>query len=88
MTLHNSDVKKMLGRSSNFSLCCAVCCAGTHHWSSFIQPQELARMLRDSGLRVADVHGMVYNPINNTWRLVAAKTDVNYILHARKDASK
>jgi 2-polyprenyl-3-methyl-5-hydroxy-6-metoxy-1,4-benzoquinol methylase len=43
-------------------------------------------MLRDSGLRVADVHGMVYNPINNTWRLAAAKTDVNYILHARKDA--
>lgn len=62
-------------------------CAGTHEWSSFLQPQEVVRMIRSATpgmMEVKDVSGLVYNPLTNKWSLDPARTDVNYILHARR----
>lgn len=35
-------------------------------------------------MEVKDVSGLVYNPLTNKWSLDPARTDVNYILHARR----
>ena len=37
--------------------------AGTHDWSRFVRPAEMVRLLRRHGLAVADMQGMVYNPL-------------------------
>jgi len=56
---------------------------GTHDYAKFIKPSELASMCRRAGLTVVELIGMVYNPLNKRYSL-AADTDVNYILYARK----
>lgn len=61
---------------------------GTHEWSKFLQPQEVARMGRAAGLRVEDVCGMIYNPFNNTWKLEKDDIDVNYAIHLVQDERK
>lgn len=53
---------------------------GTHQWKKFLQPQEIARMGADAGLRVEDVTGLIYNPITNTWRLDKNDIDVNFAM--------
>ena len=57
--------------------------AGTHHYSEFIRPSELAAWLRDAGLELEDVRGMMYMPWRNTARL-SSRTDVNYLACALK----
>ena len=57
--------------------------AGTHHYSEFIRPSELAAWLRDAGLELEDVRGMMYMPWRNTARLTS-RTDVNYLACALK----
>ena len=52
--------------------------AGTHRYSEFIRPSELAAWLRDAGLALEDVSGMMYEPWRNSARLVS-RTDVNYL---------
>ncbi|HKI74315.1 MAG TPA: bifunctional 2-polyprenyl-6-hydroxyphenol methylase/3-demethylubiquinol 3-O-methyltransferase UbiG [Pseudomonadales bacterium] len=54
---------------------------GTHDYAKFIKPSELAAWLRDAGLLLDDVTGMVYNPITRSYRL-SRDTDVNYLAHA------
>ena len=54
---------------------------GTHDYAKFIKPSELAAMCRASGLGVAGLTGMTYNPLNKIYAL-GSDTDVNYILHA------
>jgi 2-polyprenyl-6-hydroxyphenyl methylase/3-demethylubiquinone-9 3-methyltransferase len=56
---------------------------GTHDYSSFIKPSELAGMCRRAGLAVAQVTGMTYNPFTKVYSL-GSDADVNYILHAAK----
>lgn len=56
---------------------------GTHHYRQFIKPSELGRMLRASGLELADVSGMAYNPLTRKARL-SRHTAVNYLLCAHK----
>jgi 2-polyprenyl-6-hydroxyphenyl methylase/3-demethylubiquinone-9 3-methyltransferase len=56
---------------------------GTHDYSRFIKPSELAAMCRMAGLSVTDLTGMTYNPLTRAYAL-GRDTDVNYILHARK----
>lgn len=56
---------------------------GTHAYSQFIRPAELAAWLRAAGLELEDVSGMRYNPIQHTARLVPS-TAVNYLACARK----
>ncbi|GAC1330009.1 MAG: bifunctional 3-demethylubiquinone 3-O-methyltransferase/2-octaprenyl-6-hydroxy phenol methylase [Beijerinckiaceae bacterium] len=59
---------------------------GTHKWERFVTPDELARMIRKSGLKVTDRSGVVYNPLAAKWR-VSRDTDVNYMLTAQKPAA-
>lgn len=56
---------------------------GTHDYSRFIKPSELAAMCRMAGLSVTDLSGMTYNPLTRVYAL-GRDTDVNYILYARK----
>ncbi|MDB5902752.1 MAG: ubiquinone biosynthesis O-methyltransferase [Betaproteobacteria bacterium] len=56
---------------------------GTHEYSKFIKPSELARMCRQSALSVAGTIGMTYNPLTRVYAL-GRDTDVNYILHCQK----
>jgi 2-polyprenyl-6-hydroxyphenyl methylase/3-demethylubiquinone-9 3-methyltransferase len=57
---------------------------GTHDYTKFIMPSELAAMCRRAGLTVSGVTGMSYNPLTRTYALGAA-ADVNYILHCVRD---
>lgn len=57
---------------------------GTHDWGKFLTPSEIAAMLREAGMRPADVAGMRYAPLAGQWR-TSRDTSVNYILAARKD---
>jgi 2-polyprenyl-6-hydroxyphenyl methylase / 3-demethylubiquinone-9 3-methyltransferase len=54
---------------------------GTHNWSQFVAPRELAKTLRDAGLRIKDETGVVYDPLTGKWRL-SHDMDVNYIMAA------
>ena len=56
---------------------------GTHQYRDFIKPSELARLLRDAGLAIEDVSGLLYEPWRNAARVVR-RTDVNYLACARK----
>jgi 2-polyprenyl-6-hydroxyphenyl methylase / 3-demethylubiquinone-9 3-methyltransferase len=56
---------------------------GTHDYAKFIRPAELAQCCRESGLEVAHLIGMLYNPITKAYRL-GPDTSVNYIVHAVK----
>ena len=58
---------------------------GTHEYSKFIKPSELAQALRDAGLDVLDISGLHYNPLTRSCRL-NNDTSTNYIVHARKPA--
>ena len=57
--------------------------AGSHDWSRFVRPAEMVRLLRRHGLAVADMRGMVYDPLARGWR-TSPSLAVNYIVHARK----
>ncbi|MGD8830576.1 MAG: bifunctional 2-polyprenyl-6-hydroxyphenol methylase/3-demethylubiquinol 3-O-methyltransferase UbiG [Pseudomonadales bacterium] len=58
---------------------------GTHDYTKFIKPHELAAAVRDAGLEVVEVKGMRYNPFTRNTTL-GDDVDVNYLLHARKPA--
>ncbi|KGE52075.1 bifunctional 2-polyprenyl-6-hydroxyphenol methylase/3-demethylubiquinol 3-O-methyltransferase UbiG [Xanthomonas axonopodis pv. vasculorum] len=54
---------------------------GTHHYKDFIKPAELAAWLRNAGLQLEDVSGMLYEPWRNRARL-SSRTEVNYLAYA------
>lgn len=56
---------------------------GTHDWSRFIKPAELARHARAAGLTPVEIIGLTYNPITKVYRL-GRDTDVNYLMACRK----
>lgn len=56
---------------------------GSHDWQRFVRPAEMVRLLRRQGLTVADMTGMVYNPLAGSWT-TSPNLSVNYIVHARK----
>jgi 2-polyprenyl-6-hydroxyphenyl methylase/3-demethylubiquinone-9 3-methyltransferase len=58
---------------------------GTHHYSQFIRPAELATALRATGLVLEDVRGLAYNPLSRRASL-ARSVQVNYLACARKPA--
>ena len=58
---------------------------GTHDWQRFVKPSELTRPLRQNGLKVDALSGLVYNPLADRWHLDERDLDVNYILFATKD---
>ena len=57
---------------------------GTHEYSKFIRPSELAQWLRDAGLELQNISGMTYNPITQYYKLDESDVSVNYLLHAKK----
>ena len=56
---------------------------GTHDWSRFIRPAELARFARRAGLEMSGMTGMTYNPLTRIYRLTP-DASVNYIAAFRK----
>lgn len=57
---------------------------GTHDYSKFIRPSELAQWLREAGLELREITGMTYNPLTKHYKLNANDVSVNYLVHARK----
>lgn len=57
---------------------------GTHEYSKFIKPSELASWLRAAGLELQTITGMTYNPITKNYKLNPNDVDVNYLIHAKK----
>ena len=57
---------------------------GTHEYSKFIRPSELAKWLRQGGLELQDITGMTYNPLTKNYKLDPQDVSVNYLLHAKK----
>ncbi|MFK8047608.1 MAG: bifunctional 2-polyprenyl-6-hydroxyphenol methylase/3-demethylubiquinol 3-O-methyltransferase UbiG [Halioglobus sp.] len=60
--------------------------AGTHEYARFIKPSELAGWLRDAGLVMENMTGLLYNPITQNYRLDAKDVSVNYMIRASKPA--
>ena len=59
---------------------------GTHEYSKFIRPSELGQWIRDAGLEIDQMTGLLYNPITKTYNLDERDVDVNYMICARKPA--
>ena len=59
---------------------------GTHEYSKFIRPSELGQWIRDAGLDIDQMTGLLYNPITKTYKLDERDVDVNYMICARKPA--
>lgn len=57
---------------------------GTHEYSKFIRPAEIAKWLRTNNLELQNITGMTYNPITKRYALDSADVSVNYLLHAKK----
>ena len=51
---------------------------GTHDWSRFVRPSELAAFGRRARLQLGAMTGMSYNPLTRTYRLTD-DTSVNYL---------
>lgn len=57
---------------------------GTHEYAKLIKPSELGSWIRDAGLQLDQMTGLLFNPITKTYRLSDRDMDVNYMLCARK----
>ena len=52
---------------------------GTHEYSKFIRPAELAGWVRAAGLTLENITGMTYNPLIKKYSMSSTDVDVNYI---------
>ncbi len=59
---------------------------GTHEYGKFIKPSELAGWLRQSGLLLERMTGLLYNPVSGRYWLETRDVSVNYMLRASKPA--
>ncbi|MCH9697442.1 MAG: bifunctional 2-polyprenyl-6-hydroxyphenol methylase/3-demethylubiquinol 3-O-methyltransferase UbiG [Gammaproteobacteria bacterium] len=57
---------------------------GTHEYSKFIRPSELAGMARNAGLSLTDMGGIEYNPVSKQFYL-STNVDVNYLAAFNKN---
>jgi 2-polyprenyl-6-hydroxyphenyl methylase/3-demethylubiquinone-9 3-methyltransferase len=57
---------------------------GTHEYEKFIKPSELAGWIRDAGLQLKGMTGMLYNPLTRRYRLSEKDVSVNYLVRAQK----
>lgn len=82
----NRTVRSMLVAKIGAEYIARLLPRGTHDWSKFIRPEELARMARAAGLRMTDVSGMTYQPLPwpPTWR-ATRDTAINYIAVFARD---
>jgi len=58
---------------------------GTHEYSRFIRPAELAQFCRDAGLEPQATRGLSYNPLTQRYSM-GRDTDVNYLIACRRMA--
>lgn len=58
---------------------------GTHDYSKYSRPSELAAWCRNAGFSVLDISGIAYLPYLRHCR-ITANSDVNYLLCAQADA--
>lgn len=58
---------------------------GTHDYTKFLRPAELARFAREAGLEVEEIIGMSYNPLTKTYKL-GNDTSVNYLMRTKRPA--
>ncbi len=56
---------------------------GTHEYTRFIRPSELAAFARAAGLEVVQERGLEYNPLTRRYRL-SHDTSVNYLMATRR----
>lgn len=56
---------------------------GTHDWEKFVKPEEITKYLDNAGCSLTKIHGLLYNPIFNSWNFIE-DTSMSYILHAIK----
>jgi len=58
---------------------------GTHDYSKFIKPSELARWAKYAGLEPAEIIGMSYNPLTRQYAL-GRDSSVNYLMRTLRTA--
>lgn len=58
---------------------------GTHDYSKFIKPSELASWIRQNGLELQHQTGLTYHPLTKQYSLTP-DTSVNYMVHTIKEA--
>jgi len=58
---------------------------GTHQWDKLVTPNELEIALEQSGSRIIEETGVIYNLLADRWQL-SADMDVNYMVVAEKPA--
>ncbi|MDP3211818.1 MAG: bifunctional 3-demethylubiquinol 3-O-methyltransferase/2-polyprenyl-6-hydroxyphenol methylase [Methylotenera sp.] len=56
---------------------------GTHDYAKFIKPSELSNWVRQSGLTVAGMRGMSYQPFTQHYSL-SNDVSVNYLVHTER----
>ena len=56
---------------------------GTHRWDRFVTPGELSSACEQAGLREVSRKGLVFDPLEGSWRL-SSDTDVNYLMSASR----
>jgi 2-polyprenyl-6-hydroxyphenyl methylase/3-demethylubiquinone-9 3-methyltransferase len=57
---------------------------GTHEYGKFIRPSELGSWIREAGLELQHMTGLLYNPITSRYWLDQRDVSVNYMVHAVK----
>ncbi|BFM16526.1 bifunctional 3-demethylubiquinone 3-O-methyltransferase/2-octaprenyl-6-hydroxy phenol methylase [Maricurvus nonylphenolicus] len=57
---------------------------GTHEYSKFIRPSELAAWIRQADLSLEHMTGLTYNPLFKSYKLNDRDVDVNYMVHCKK----
>jgi 2-polyprenyl-6-hydroxyphenyl methylase/3-demethylubiquinone-9 3-methyltransferase len=58
---------------------------GTHDWSRFVRPAELAAFARPADCTLIETMGLVYNPLTGVFRLAPDDVDVNYMAAFRRE---
>ena len=56
---------------------------GTHEFSKFIKPSELASYMRTAGINLSETKGMFYNPLTHKANL-NNDLGVNYLMYGKK----
>ena len=51
---------------------------GTHDWNLFVKPDELVKISMKYNLKLNGIHGVIYNPIFDQWK-IGKDSSVNYI---------
>lgn len=58
---------------------------GTHAWSAFITPSDLAGYLKRAALTPGEIQGLSFSLLTQTWHL-SSDTAINYFISARKES--